>query len=134
MRVSIHNPDHDHFADAATTVALLTDRPTHLIVHGDLRAVRAEYPRRRYMLATYNAPGWPSDSWLVQFCSSTAGEEWTLAECCHVWLVDAFDATFAQMESLNLAATAPEAAAVVVDPPAAAIGTTETAQSGLSSS
>ncbi|QCQ90214.1 hypothetical protein [Rhodococcus sp. SGAir0479] len=101
MSASIPHTDHEQFADAANAMILLTERPTHVVVVDQLRAVRSDYALGRHMLATYCAPGWPGESWLVQFRTgkSRGQEERTLAESCHFWLVDAFDATVAQLES-----------------------------------
>lgn len=101
MRPPPGQPQHEHFADAATTLALLTEHPTNLVVDGQLRSVRTDYPSGLHLLATYNAPGWPIGEWLVQYRGQRGSDphEWILADACHCWLVDAFDAATSELRS-----------------------------------
>ena len=97
------------YADALMTLALAAHRPATVVNTGTGYAVRVDFERGIYLLAT-NAPGDLSSDpdaqnpWVVTFFQKQpAAEDSRLVTVTGEWLVDAFDQALAMMPISGIA-------------------------------
>jgi hypothetical protein len=94
------------YNDALIALAAVTQRPANIVNLAGVYAIRVDLEYNRYLLATNTARGLSdepdtSGSWTVRIYQTTIETvpDTLLTEAADSWLVDAFDAALAHLES-----------------------------------